>query len=385
MASPHRLQKASVEQDELKHAIAITLKRIAHASHHLDTFSQNGCAWPWLANPNLVSAKKNLVVAWNTLKLVEPGQHRRRQTTSTKIPVATILPPPRDAACDANTMKQASRNLDYALKAMIKIAYLFDLSTTEGQILHYWLTEEMYNRFGHAILQADTDIQQLKHQYKIKSNGSVVRGALSPSKNVQSTQQQLRASPRSSTTQSPQRSPYKKVATSSIASPRRASPYKTPVKSPRQDANTLPAGRYYIGDPSAIMNDQAYSDLIDVIDAIPGKPRQGMMTVNGKRLWVHKTLSGDGVYYSVGKKQSFPVDSGLLGMIPESLAKSGDAKNEMMVYAALFGGKGGKGSEAINVIVTKTPSYCEARPIRKNRLDLVFAIGTPQQVTVVTN
>lgn len=87
---------------------------------------------------------------------------------------------------------------------------------------------------------------------------------------------------------------------------------------------TLPAGKYYIGDPCyAVPNDGPKSVLWgDICDemfgggGMTGGPNQSVSNIPGVLFWAESTAYGDGTYFADGYE--FPVDSGLLGIMPWS-------------------------------------------------------------------
>lgn len=87
---------------------------------------------------------------------------------------------------------------------------------------------------------------------------------------------------------------------------------------------TLPAGKYYIGDPCyAVPNDGPKSVLWgDICDemfdggGMNSGPNQSVSNIPGVIFWADSTAYGDGVYFADGYE--FSVDSGLLGIMPWS-------------------------------------------------------------------
>lgn len=88
--------------------------------------------------------------------------------------------------------------------------------------------------------------------------------------------------------------------------------------------NKLPAGAYYVGDCCYCLNDEIdWSDEFceQWFSSTTGEPFQ----IRGYWVAASSTAFGDGVYNSnIGAK--FPVDAGLIGVIPVELAKP-DAEN----------------------------------------------------------
>ena len=87
---------------------------------------------------------------------------------------------------------------------------------------------------------------------------------------------------------------------------------------------TLPAGKYYVGDPCyAVPNDGPKADLWgDICDEMFGGggmnsgPNQSVSNIPGVIFWADNTAYGDGVYFA--DEYEFPVDSGMLGIMPWS-------------------------------------------------------------------
>jgi hypothetical protein len=78
----------------------------------------------------------------------------------------------------------------------------------------------------------------------------------------------------------------------------------------------LPAGKYYIGDPCYVFNDETWDTLIEKHwDSM----RHGeIFELNGQQLWMHSTKFGDGVYDDQNGTE-YGVDAGLLGIVPIAL------------------------------------------------------------------
>ncbi len=82
---------------------------------------------------------------------------------------------------------------------------------------------------------------------------------------------------------------------------------------------TLPAGKYWIGDPCyPFPNEGKHSDQWDIIlEATSFFDGCNHIKVGEIELWATHTQYGDGLYESDGDYQ-YPVDSGMLGIIPQS-------------------------------------------------------------------
>lgn len=78
---------------------------------------------------------------------------------------------------------------------------------------------------------------------------------------------------------------------------------------------TMPAGTYFVGDPCYAVPDEDWNDLLDSNDVFEGSP-VGTLP-NGNNVTAFHTAFGDGVYYDQ-YGNSYPVDAGLLGVVPLS-------------------------------------------------------------------
>ncbi len=82
--------------------------------------------------------------------------------------------------------------------------------------------------------------------------------------------------------------------------------------------NTLPAGKYFVGDPCYVFDDDSWSGLMDkrfdeMSDGVT-------FFWDGKKVWTHSTAYGDGEYGDSTGRMSFGVDAGLIGVVPVELA-----------------------------------------------------------------
>ncbi len=76
----------------------------------------------------------------------------------------------------------------------------------------------------------------------------------------------------------------------------------------------LNAGRYYIGDPCYVMDNDSYDELSKKLFG-ENKSIDGFLTVGGLKMFCHSTDYGDGVYDGIG------VDSGHICCMPVELVK----------------------------------------------------------------
>lgn len=81
---------------------------------------------------------------------------------------------------------------------------------------------------------------------------------------------------------------------------------------------TLPAGQYYIGDPCYVISDHnkwmAFLNSCDFFEA------SVEASIGDDKFWASPTAYGDGVYES-NKGGRFPVDAGLIGIVPLSIVE----------------------------------------------------------------
>lgn len=77
----------------------------------------------------------------------------------------------------------------------------------------------------------------------------------------------------------------------------------------------LPAGEYYIGDPCYVFEGKTWDQILEETDSFQSGDIQHF---NGFDLWAASTQWGDGTYCDQNGIE-YPVDSGLLGIIPLGL------------------------------------------------------------------
>lgn len=80
----------------------------------------------------------------------------------------------------------------------------------------------------------------------------------------------------------------------------------------------FPPGKYYLGDLCYVLTPEQWDELMD--QAIDGGwgCRDGDFIVEGERIFLGSTHSGDGTYYD-NKKNQYSVDSGTIGICPIKL------------------------------------------------------------------
>lgn len=77
----------------------------------------------------------------------------------------------------------------------------------------------------------------------------------------------------------------------------------------------IPAGRYFLGDPCYAVPDELWHDLLASCDYF----NEPVGNVAGHRVVAFSTAYGDGEYYD-NQGRRYPVDAGLIGVVPEALA-----------------------------------------------------------------
>lgn len=81
------------------------------------------------------------------------------------------------------------------------------------------------------------------------------------------------------------------------------------------DSVIVPKGTYYLGDPCYSVPDELWDELLQDSDYF-NKPSG---TVAGHTVYAFGTKYGDGVYQDK-RGREYPVDAGLIGLVPEALA-----------------------------------------------------------------
>lgn len=101
----------------------------------------------------------------------------------------------------------------------------------------------------------------------------------------------------------------------------------------------MPAGKYWIGDPCYIfpnkgLMEDKWEELLDKV-GIFDDIAYGELD-NGKiKVWAAPTAYGDGYYVSENGK-AFPVDAGLIGIVPLETVKYLDNADSDLDYSGLF-------------------------------------------------
>jgi hypothetical protein len=83
---------------------------------------------------------------------------------------------------------------------------------------------------------------------------------------------------------------------------------------------TVPAGRYFLGDPCYAVPNEYWMPLLDSCDFFDGSP---VGQANGSQVLAFSTAWGDGTYNDQ-HGNSYPVDAGLIGLMPIALAQQRD-------------------------------------------------------------
>ncbi len=80
---------------------------------------------------------------------------------------------------------------------------------------------------------------------------------------------------------------------------------------------TVPAGRYFLGDPCYAVPNEYWMPLLESCEVFEGSP---VGQANGLQVLAFGTVWGDGTYYDQ-HGASYPVDAGLIGLTPIALAQ----------------------------------------------------------------
>lgn len=77
---------------------------------------------------------------------------------------------------------------------------------------------------------------------------------------------------------------------------------------------SVPAGRYFLGDPCYTVPNNLWGTLLQSCDFFD----QPIGEVNGHKVLAFPTAQGDGLYEDQNGHE-YPVDAGLIGLVPEAL------------------------------------------------------------------
>lgn len=83
---------------------------------------------------------------------------------------------------------------------------------------------------------------------------------------------------------------------------------------------TLPAGKYYIGDPCYVIDNEKWDDFLGPFWNHGG--RGGKFDFEGDDCVAFYTQYGDGQYELEGEGALLPVDAGMIGCIPKVMCHS---------------------------------------------------------------
>ena len=78
----------------------------------------------------------------------------------------------------------------------------------------------------------------------------------------------------------------------------------------------LPPGKYYVGDPCYVFQDETWGRLI--AEAQEPMLHGDIVEFDNRQLWAHSTMYGDGIYEDQNGVE-YGVDSGIIGIIPIEL------------------------------------------------------------------
>jgi len=78
---------------------------------------------------------------------------------------------------------------------------------------------------------------------------------------------------------------------------------------------TLPAGEYYVGDPSYICPCDIWQEILETTKQLTNHPQ----VFKSRVLFCHTTAYGDGRYENQARPESYGVDSSTLGIVPMEL------------------------------------------------------------------
>ena len=87
---------------------------------------------------------------------------------------------------------------------------------------------------------------------------------------------------------------------------------------------TLPPDKYYLGDPSYVLNNILYYEILG--DIYHFKNGKYDLLNNDKFIVMHNTSNGDGIYYDT-KNRRYSVESGLIALVPVTLIDNENISN----------------------------------------------------------
>lgn len=80
----------------------------------------------------------------------------------------------------------------------------------------------------------------------------------------------------------------------------------------------LEAGDYYIGDPSYVLSQEDYADMLHQAYGPDFTKEQNYAVIRGRKMFLSSTFYGDGIYYDE-EDYCYYVDSGQIACIPVDL------------------------------------------------------------------
>lgn len=99
----------------------------------------------------------------------------------------------------------------------------------------------------------------------------------------------------------------------------------------------MPAGEYWVGDPCYAVPDKNWIEWLEAAD-YKAQRRVLIAEVGGHSVLGVGTAHGDGEYYGKNRERSFrfPVDAGLLGVVPVALAEEEPTGMQRVVFDQPF-------------------------------------------------
>jgi hypothetical protein len=92
----------------------------------------------------------------------------------------------------------------------------------------------------------------------------------------------------------------------------------------------LPPGKYFLGDICYVLSKEDYKQLIEKIAWTENKDKclSHKLEIDGKRIIFSPTAYGDGMYKD-NKGNKYPVDSGIIAIVPYELCKVEEFKKDI--------------------------------------------------------
>lgn len=84
---------------------------------------------------------------------------------------------------------------------------------------------------------------------------------------------------------------------------------------------TVPAGTYWLGDPSYVVPESLWVPLLESCDFFNAP----VGTAGGHTVYASGTCWGDGMYFGTDGHK-YPVDAGLIGLVPEAMVTEDPGK-----------------------------------------------------------